>query len=159
LLSCVQCTKSGILGTSTNSAKEYYPANQLINIFMATLFLIGRIIFGGYFVYNAYNHFKNQSGLTHYARMKGVPSASAGVFISGVLMLLGGLAIMFNRFPLLGMWLLVVFLIPTTFIMHAFWKEQDPQARMGEHINFMKNIALLGGLFMLIALSSVFLAA
>jgi uncharacterized membrane protein YphA (DoxX/SURF4 family) len=125
---------------------------------MQTLFLIGRIIFGGYFVYNAYNHFKNQSGLTHYARSKGVPSPALGVFVSGVLMLLGGLAIVFNVFPILGMWLLVLFLIPTTFMMHSFWKEGDGQARMGEHVNFMKNLSLIGALLMMIAMSSVLLA-
>lgn len=37
-------------------------------------------------------------------------------------------------------------LVPVSFMMHAFWKESDPQARQGEQINFNKNLALIGGL-------------
>jgi hypothetical protein len=28
--------------------------------------------------------------------------------------------------------------------MHAFWKEQEPQQRMQEMVNFTKNMALVG---------------
>jgi putative oxidoreductase len=37
------------------------------------LFLIGRILFGGYFIYNGYNHLKNLSMMSGYAKTKGVP--------------------------------------------------------------------------------------
>lgn len=126
---------------------------------MANLFLIGRIIFGGFFVYQAYNHFKNHGGLTQYAQSKKLPMASVMVYISGALMLLGGVSIVANIYPLLGMWLLVLFLVPTTFMMHAFWKETDGQARMSEMSAFLKNFALIGALCMLIALSTVILGA
>jgi len=39
---------------------------------------------------------------------------------------------------------LVIFLIPITFIMHAFWKATEPNMKMTETIMFMKNIALTG---------------
>jgi hypothetical protein len=29
--------------------------------------------------------------------------------------------------------------------MHAYWNETDPQQRMNETVNFMKNMALIGG--------------
>jgi hypothetical protein len=35
--------------------------------------------------------------------------------------------------------------------MHPFWKVQDPAVKMGEMVNFMKNIALLGTVFILLA--------
>ena len=58
---------------------------------MDILLLIGRLIFGGYFLMNAWNHFYNLEGLTGYAKSKGVPSPRAAVFVGGVLLLLGGL--------------------------------------------------------------------
>lgn len=36
--------------------------------------------------------------------------------------------------------------------MHAFWKVSDPQQRMGERVNFTKNIALLGSLLMFLVI-------
>ncbi len=85
--------------------------------------------------------------------MKGVPMPSTAVFLSGLLMLLGGLSVVFDVRMVLGLWLIIIFLIPTTFMMHAFWKEKDPSTKMSENIAFMKNMALVGGSLMMIALS------
>lgn len=119
---------------------------------MQVIFLIGRILLGGYFVYSGYNHFKNVNHMAGYAKMKGVPLAKAAVIISGAMLALGGLAILANKFAILGMCLVVLMLVPTTIIMHKFWKESDMMARMSERINFTKNIALVGALLLLISI-------
>src|SRR3989344_1265261 len=49
----------------------------------AIIFLIGRIMFGGYFVMMGFNHFKNHQMLTGYAASKKVPMPSMAVYISG----------------------------------------------------------------------------
>ncbi len=120
---------------------------------MDILFLIGRLIFGVYFLQNAWNHFKHLDGLAKYAEAKGVPSARAAVFISGVLLMLGGLGVVFGIAPEASLALLIVFLVPVTFKMHAFWKETDPNARMQELLHFYKNLALIGALLMMYAIS------
>ena len=119
---------------------------------MQVLFLIGRILLGGYFLYSGYNHFKNLAGMTGYAVMKKVPMARVGVIISGAMLTLGGLAIVLNRFAILGMCLVVLFLIPTTIVMHAFWKETDPNAKMMERIQFTKNVGFIGALLLLVSI-------
>lgn len=118
--------------------------------------MLGRILLGGFFVLQAYNHFKNQAGLTHYARAKGLPVPAVAVIGSGVLLLLGGLSLVIGFEMIIGMWLLVIFLVPTTFIMHTFWKEKDAQTRMIETIMFSKNVALIGALLMMIAMAFLF---
>jgi uncharacterized membrane protein YphA (DoxX/SURF4 family) len=50
-----------------------------------------------------------------------------------------------------GFILLALFLIPTAVLMHAFWKESDPQVRMTEQIQFMKDLSLGGASLMLLA--------
>lgn len=119
---------------------------------MQILFLIGRILLGGYFFYSGYNHFAHLGQLTGYAKFKGVPWAKAAVSISGAMLVLGGGAILVNRYAILGMCVVVLFLIPTTIMMHGFWKEKDPAARAAEQIQFAKNIALIGSLLLLIAI-------
>lgn len=111
---------------------------------MAIIFLIGRILFGGYFIMNGYNHFKNLSGTTGYAQSKGVPNAKTAVIVGGVLLVLGGLGIVLGVFPRFAVLLLEIFLIPVTYKMHQFWKITDPMQKMGEQINFTKNVALIG---------------
>jgi uncharacterized membrane protein YphA (DoxX/SURF4 family) len=123
---------------------------------MVALFFIGRIIFGGYFIYNAYNHFKNAGHLAGYAGMKGVPAPKAGVITSGVLFLLGGLSIVLGTHMVLGMWFLIIALIPITFMMHGFWKEKETMARMNERIGFLKNLALIGALLIMISMAYIY---
>ena len=120
---------------------------------MAILFLIGRLIFGGYFLMNAWGHFKHLESMTGYAQSKGVPSPRAAVFVGGVLLMLGGLGIVFGIAPEASIALLIIFLVPVSFKMHAFWKETDPNRRMMEQIQFMKNMALVGAILMLYAIS------
>lgn len=119
---------------------------------MDILFLIGRIIFGGYFLMGAWSHIIKIDNLTGYAASKGVPSPKAMVFLSGVFLLLGGLGIVFGIAPEAALALLIIFLVPVSFKMHAFWKETDPTARMNERVAFMKNLALIGALLMLYAI-------
>lgn len=121
-------------------------------MYMQILFLIGRILLGGYFLVSGYNHFKNLASMTGYAAMKKVPMARVGVVISGIMLTLGGLSILLNRFAILGMCLVVLFLIPTTIVMHAFWKETEPNAKMMERVQFMKNVGLIGSLILLISI-------
>jgi putative oxidoreductase len=40
---------------------------------MGTLLLIGRIAFGGFFIYSGVNHFIGFAMMTQYAKLKGVP--------------------------------------------------------------------------------------
>lgn len=114
--------------------------------------LIGRILFGGYFVFNAVNHlFTGTEMLTGYAESKGVAAPRAMVYASGVLLLLGGLSILLGVLPGWGVVLLLVFLIPVSFRMHAFWEEEG-EAAQSDLINFTKNMALVGALLMFLAI-------
>lgn len=121
---------------------------------MAILFLIGRIIFGGYFLLNAYNHIFKSAHMIGYAQSKGVPSPKLAIIGSGIVLTIGGLSMLLGLYPVVGVIALALFLIPVSFKMHDFWKIQDPMARMGERIQFEKNMALLGAALMLLAIAT-----
>lgn len=111
---------------------------------MEILLLLGRIVFGGYFVMAGINHFTNAGMMSGYAGSKNVPAPRLAVLGSGVLLVLGGLSVLLGFLPVLGLLLLIIFLVPTTFLMHNFWTIQDPQARMADQVNFLKNVGLIG---------------
>ncbi len=116
-----------------------------------TMLYLGRILFGGYFAFSGFNHFKMLESMTGYAKSKSAPMPKVSVAFSGLLLIIGGLSVLFNILPSVGLAALILFLIPVTFIMHAFWKIEDPMAKMHEMVNFMKNIALLGAVCILLA--------
>lgn len=111
---------------------------------MELLLLLGRIIFGGFFIMSGINHFANLQMMSGYAGSKNVPAPGAAVAVSGVMLLVGGLSVVFGVLPVLGLLVLILFLVPTSLLMHNFWAIEDPQQRMGEQVNFMKNMALIG---------------
>ena len=115
-------------------------------------FLIGRVIVGGFFLMNAFNHFAQFNMMTGYAKSKGVPAPALAVGGSGVLLFLGGLSLLLGYHPTIGAGLLVIFLLGVSFGIHNFWTVQDQQEKMGEMVNFLKNMAILGLLLMTLAI-------
>ena len=114
---------------------------------MGAIVLLGRLCFAAIFIKASFGHFSE--GVIGYAAEKGVPLASVAVPLSGVLALVGGLSIALGYKAKWGAWLLVLFLVPVTFMMHNFWAAQSPTEYQIQQIMFLKNIAMLGGALML----------
>ncbi len=104
--------------------------------------LLGRVLYASIFIMAAPNHFSK--GTIAFAASHGVPLAAIAVPLSGVLALLGGLSIILGYRARIGAWLLVLFLVPVTIMMHNFWAVADPMMAMTQQIMFMKNLSMLG---------------
>jgi len=126
---------------------------------MPLLFLFGRIIFAGYFLEAAYNHIVNVDKLTGYARTKSVPFPRASVVASGFLLAFGAASILFGAVPRAGLAALILFIIPVTYMMHGFWKENDPEQRHHEKMAFMKNLMIFAALLMLLSVNTPWAAS
>jgi uncharacterized membrane protein YphA (DoxX/SURF4 family) len=107
-------------------------------------FLAGRILAGGYYLYNGLHHFTAVGQLSGYAASKGVPAPTVAVLVAGVLLLIAGITLLLGWHPRIGVAALVLFLVPVTLFMHAFWADPDAMSRQMNMINFAKNVALLG---------------
>ena len=119
---------------------------------MKAAFLIGRLVFGGFFLYNGINHLKQRKQLGQYAESKNVPMAEATVAATGVVLIAGGASILLGIKPKLGTAAVAGFLAGVSPVMHDFWSMEDPQQRMNEMIHFSKNTALFGAALALMAL-------
>jgi len=111
---------------------------------MKVPFLLGRLIFGGFFLYNGIHHFKERKTLGQYAESKKVPQPEVMVMASGAALIAGGTSILLGVQPKYGAAAIAGFLLGVSPVMHNFWKMEDPAQRMNEMINFSKNMALLG---------------
>jgi uncharacterized membrane protein YphA (DoxX/SURF4 family) len=110
---------------------------------MRVLHVLGRTIFGGFFVYNGIHHLQHSKAMAQYAASKGVPAAGPAVQGTGVMLLAAGLSVMTGMKPREGLAAIIAFLVPVSLRMHRFWEEQGEQ-RQPEMIQFMKNMALVG---------------
>jgi putative oxidoreductase len=109
---------------------------------MRFLFPLGRILFALNFVLALPYHF-TRAGV-QVAADQGVPFAGVLVPLSGVLALAGGLSIAIGYKTRWGAWALIVFLVPVTLWMHAYWRLSNPNTVFAEQVLFLKNLSMLG---------------
>lgn len=114
---------------------------------MRGLVPIGRALFALIFIASIFGHFS--SGAIAHASAHGVPFATVLVPLSGMLAMLGGVLVLLGYRARFGAFLLLLFLVPVTLIMHRFWGIADPQLAQLQQVMFMKNLALIGGTLML----------
>jgi putative oxidoreductase len=118
----------------------------------APIVLLGRLFFALIFLMAGPNHFAGQT--IAYAASQGVPLASIAVPFSGVLAIVGGFSILLGYRARIGAWLIVLFLLGVTPMMHKFWGVPDPMMRQMQMIMFMKNLAMMGGALLITQLGS-----
>ncbi|MGA7403133.1 MAG: DoxX family protein [Candidatus Sulfotelmatobacter sp.] len=114
--------------------------------------LLGRLLFALIFIMSGPRHFMSQT--IAYAASQGVPMASIAVPFSGLLAFLGGLSILLGYRSKLGAWLIVLFLVGITPMMHKFWAATDPMMYQMQFVMFMKNLSMLGGALLITQLGS-----
>ena len=113
------------------------------------IFLIGRLLLGGFFLLMSMNHFTQTKMLTDYATSKKVPYPQLAVIFAGLLLVIGAVTFILGVYPQIGILAITLFFIPTTLMMHDFWNVPKEQ-KMQEKINFLKNMALEGAVVMLL---------
>src|SRR5882762_6263573 len=93
------------------------------------------------------------SGITHFTDMGDyvnlmpavIPWRAFWVLISAVVELIGAAMILFNYRPRLGGWIIVLFLIPVTIVVHgtAMVSAPDPVMRAANVSFFLKGLAMI----------------
>ena len=82
---------------------------------------------------------------------EGVPNPKFALFGAIGLLLLGCLSLILGAWTRIGALFLFVFLAAATFYFHDFWRFTDPGQQQLQTIQFMKNLAIGGGLLSLAA--------
>jgi putative oxidoreductase len=116
---------------------------ETTSLWQGAVVVLGRFLFALIFLMAGANHFSRQT--ITFSASQGVPLASIAVPFSGVLAIAGGLSVLLGYRARLGAWLIAVFLVPVTLMMHKFWLVQDPMMAQIQMILFMKNVSMLGG--------------
>lgn len=116
--------------------------------------LIGRIFLSAIFLFEAVDTTlffgKTKQTMTYYGL-----TWNQDMMLYGAIFLLtmGGLMVLLGYRSTLGAMMLLLYWVPVTFIVHDFWIYPQPEMRL-QSILFMKNIAIIGGLLMLVGKGS-----
>ncbi len=112
--------------------------------------LAGRILISQIFLMSGFHKIFAWEQTAGYMASKGMPMIPLFLLGAIVFELAGGLAVLTGFMARTGALLLIIFMIPTTLIFHNFWalEGMDQQIQM---IMFMKNLAIMGGLFFVLS--------
>lgn len=115
---------------------------------------LGRVLLSAIFVMSGLGKIPQWDFYAGYMAGEGMVAVPFFLVAAMVFEIVGGLSVLLGVWPRVGAGLLVIFLIPTTLIFHDFWTYDDPMDRQNQMIHFMKNLAIMGGLLMVVALGS-----
>ena len=120
---------------------------------------VARPLIAGMFVYGGLDALKNPRGKVPKADnvapdivdVVGIDADTEQlVQFNGAVQVAAGAALAFGVFPRVAAVLLAGSLVPTTLAGHRFWEEEDDAARAQQTVQFLKNLAMFGGLLMII---------
>jgi putative oxidoreductase len=113
--------------------------------------LVGRFVLAWYFLsqswYFGHRWDETVSGMA----ARHVPVAPLLLALAIVVMVLGALSLTFGFHARHGAMLLFAFVLIVSVLMHAFWKDADA-ARAADYELFARNMAIAGGLLMIVGL-------
>lgn len=120
--------------------------------FLEDLFmLLGRVFISGVFLWGAYEKVKNWNATMTHLKSKSVPQVNIVAPVSIALKILGGLSVLLGWHAHIGALLLLIVAVPSAIWLHAFWKIHGPEHNIEKAI-FMKEVAVIGGLLLLLAM-------
>lgn len=112
--------------------------------------LLARILISFIFLFESYSYIRNfdQTKITMASyEISWQPNFLLVVAI--VILTLGGIMVLSGYRSSLGAGLLLLYWIPVTFIVHSFWDAPEATRQLAE-MQFMKNLAIIGGLLMVL---------
>ncbi len=119
------------------------------------LTLLARLLFTSLFLLSGVTHFTN---IPYYVGLmpEATPFPVLWVLVSGVVELAGAIMILFNWRPRLGGWLLVLFLLPVTIVVHGYemLHAGSEAMRAVQQAHFIKGFTLIGAALLITQLGA-----
>jgi putative oxidoreductase len=124
---------------------------QMADVMQGAVTLLARLMLAAVFASAVTNKILQFSSTAAYMASEGVPNPTFALFGAIGLLLLGCLSLLLGAWTRIGAICLLVFLAAATFYFHDFWRFADAGQRQLQTIQFMKNLAIGGGLLSLAA--------
>jgi putative oxidoreductase len=124
---------------------------QMADVMQGAVTLLARLMIAVVFASAVANKVLQFSSTAAYMASEGVPNPKFALFGAIGLLLLGCVSVILGAWTRVGSLFLLVFLAAATFYFHDFWRVLDPGQRQLQTIQFMKNLAIGGGLLTLAA--------
>ncbi|MGE5323164.1 MAG: DoxX family protein, partial [Actinomycetota bacterium] len=106
---------------------------------------LGRALLSAIFIISGVFKLTQFSGVAGMMASKGIPLASVALVLTILIEIGGGLLLLTGFKAQYAAMVMALYLVPVTLVFHNFWAFHG-QAQQTQTINFLKNLAIMGGL-------------
>lgn len=121
-----------------------------MNTLQNTLPLIGRLLLAYIFIMAGFNKIGGFEGTVGYIQSVGLPMPTVAAIVAIAVELGGGILLAIGYKARWAAAALAIFTLVTAVVFHAYWAMPAEQVQM-QSIQFMKNLAITGGLLYVVA--------
>src|SRR5271155_5786356 len=121
--------------------------------YYGALILLSRVLLSLPFLYSGIDKCWRWSAAQREVAASGLPAPTLLHLVTVLVQLAGGLSLLLGIEARLGALLLSLFLIPVTVIYHPFWRRSGADL-VAEADHALSNLAIIGGLMMIVAFGS-----
>jgi uncharacterized membrane protein YphA (DoxX/SURF4 family) len=119
----------------------------------SALQIAGHVLLGAVFISQALGTVLSRERFQMHVKKlqdKGFPLSQIMLACGLAIMLAGGTMVILDVYSRIGAWMLIGFTIFVTFLYQSFWTFKDPDRRREKRGTFFNNLAILGGLLLLV---------
>jgi uncharacterized membrane protein YphA (DoxX/SURF4 family) len=130
--------------------------NEMFHASHSLLEIAGYVLIGSVFISQAVATLSPDRFQFHASKLrdKRIPAPAFVLGCGLAMMLSGGLMVMLDVYPRVGASMLIFFTVVATFLYQSFWTFKDPARRREKRSSFFNNLAILGGLLLIVSQSA-----
>ncbi|MGN6516195.1 MAG: DoxX family protein [Rhizomicrobium sp.] len=116
--------------------------------------LVGRLILAWFFLASSFAYGAQWHATIVLMAMKHIPVPPLLLAGAILLMIVGGLSLIFGFYARAGALALFAFTVAASVLMHDYWKLTDASARAADFDIFARNMAIAGGLLLIVGMGA-----
>ena len=115
---------------------------------------VGRLVLAWFFLASSFTYGAQWHDTIMLMSMKNLQVPALLLFGAILLMITGGLSLIFGFYARAGALMLFAFTVTVSVLMHDYWKIADAASRAADYDIFARNIAIAGGLLLIVGMGA-----
>lgn len=116
--------------------------------------LVGRLVLAWFFLTSSFAYGAQWHATIMLMALKDLPSPALLLFGAILLMIVGGVSLVFGFYARAGALMLFAFTVCVSVLMHDYWKISDAASRAADYDIFARNMAIAGGLLLIVGMGA-----
>ena len=116
--------------------------------------LVGRLVLAWFFLTSSFAYGAQWHATITLMALKELPMPALLLFGAILLMIIGGLSLIFGFYARAGALMLFAFTVAASVLMHDYWQIHDHAARAADYDVFARNMAIAGGLLLVVGMGA-----